>query len=499
MVFSVKKQKLNILFVASEAGPFIKIGGLGEVMHSLPKALRELGHDARVLTPKYGSMDTSQYRMERIIPDIRAFTGEHDPFGILVCNILAYKEGGGAITNYFLENEEFYEKRANVYGYADDTARWVLLSRGALEFVRRSDWKPDIIVASDWQTGFLPNLLKTEYKNTPELAGITVVFSIHNLKFQGLFDPKFVSEMDYDSGQQDIPTLFDPRITKLNGMRRGIMYADAINTVSPTYAKEILTEEFGETLEKLLDERKGHLYGILNGIDTDSLNPEDDPDVLAHYSYKNIEKRRENKLALQNKFGLPEDPDIFTVGIVSRMDGQKGFDLIVQVADALMANVPFQLFVLGDGANEFRTFFQELQKRFPNRVAGHYFFDPHLPRLIFSGADTLLMPSRFEPCGLTQLEAMRYGCIPIVRKVGGLADSVEDFNPAKDTGTGFVFEKYDTYSLLIAVIRAFDAYGYKAEWTKLQKRSMQEDFSWKKSAQEYLKIFASAVKVHQER
>src|SRR3989338_6740089 len=284
IIFSKSNDKsLKILFVASEAAPFVKVGGLGEVMHSLPKALRNLGHDARVFVPKYATIDMERFPMKSEITDIKIESGDKDPNGLLVSNVLRYDDMQGA-TTYFLENMEYYEKRANVYGYSDDTVRWVLLSKGALEFIKRSEWKPDVLVASDWQTGFIPNLVHEDYKNDAILSAIPNIFSIHNLRFQGMFDPKFIAEMDFDAGQKKVPDFFDQSISKLNGMRRGIMYADVINTVSPNYAREILSNEFGEGLNDLLNERKSRLFGILNGIDTESLNPETDTDLVSNYS-----------------------------------------------------------------------------------------------------------------------------------------------------------------------------------------------------------------------
>ncbi len=491
------KQSLKILFVASEAAPFVKVGGLGEVMHSLPKALRKLGHDARVLTPKYGTIDAEKYPLKTELKNIAVESNDKDPFGILISNVLRYDWDDGEI-NYFLENMEYYEKRANVYGYSDDTVRWILLSKGTIEFIRKSQWKPDIIIASDWQTGFIPNLIHTDYKDDQTLSKISVIFSIHNLKHQGMFDPHFVSEMDFDAGQAQVTDFFDPRTTKLNGMRRGIMHADVINTVSPTYAREILTEEFGEGLDKLLSERKSRLFGILNGIDTELLNPETDKDLAVNYSAKSIQKRLENKIALQKQFGLPSDKDVFVVGMVSRMDEQKGFDLITQMLGSLMENISFQFIVIGEGHTGYRMYFEELKNKYPDRVGTHFSFDPRLPRMIFGGADAILIPSRFEPSGLVQMEAMRYGCVPVVRKVGGLADSVEDFTPEKEEGTGFVFEKYDSFSLTIAIVRASELYRNKKEWEKLMKRAMAKDFSWEKSAQEYVKLFEMALRFHKE-
>lgn len=482
------KPKPKILFAASEAAPFVKVGGLGEVMRSLPKALRELGYDARVMIPKYATIDTKKFPLTLEVEGIKSLTDDTDPNNLLVSNVMRYDEHGRTIA-YFLENMEYYEKRANVYGYSDETLRWVLLSKGVLEFIKQSKWKPDIIVASDWQTGFIPNLMRTEYANDPDLSRIKVIFCIHNLQYQGLFDHHFVSEMDFDAGKSKIPAFFDPNISKLNGMRRGIMFADLVNTVSPSYAKEILTEEFGEKLNELLTERRAKLSGVLNGIDTELLNPSTNRDIAANYSRATIGRKAENKIALQNRFNLPADKDKFVIGIISRMEQQKGFDLIIEVADALMQNIDFQLVVLGTGSNDYRSFFQELQKKHPQRVACHFFYDAQLPAIILAGSDAILIPSKFEPCGLVQMEAMRYGAVPIVRKTGGLADSVQDYSPGKNTGTGFVFESYDKYALLIAIVRAFETYRNKKEWVRLSKRAMANDFSWKKSAKEYIKLF----------
>ena len=332
-----------------------------------------------------------------------------------------------------------------------------------------------------------------------DLKNITTIFSIHNLRFQGMFDPKHVNEMDYDSGQQAIPALPDEKIMKLNGMRRGIYYADVINTVSPNYAREILTEEFGNGLDKLLSERKGRLFGILNGINVESLNPETDPDLSINYNVKSLDKRRQNKVTLQKQFGLPSDENTFVVGMVSRMDEQKGFDLITQMLEPLMDNINFNFVITGEGNAEYHQYFEKLKEKHPNRVGTHLTFDPRISRLIFGGSDVMLIPSKFEPCGLVQMEAMRYGAVPIVRKVGGLADSVSDFNPGTGEGTGFVFEKYDPFSLTIAMVRAYEIYRQKTLWSKLTKSVMARDFSWKKSATEYVKLFEMALRFHKEK
>ncbi|MEK7583373.1 MAG: glycogen/starch synthase [Patescibacteria group bacterium] len=491
--------KLNILFVASEAAPYAQVGGLGEVMRSLPTALRKLDHDVRIFIPRYGGIDSKQFPLELEASNLKIISPERDPNGLLVCNVLKHKDEKGNIIAYFLENMEYYEKRANVYGYSDDTTRWLLLSRGVLEFLKQSPWKPDIIVSNDWQTGFVPNLLATEYASDPDLSKIATVHSIHNLKHQGIFDQHFISEIDYDSGQGPLPQFFDKEIWKINGARRGILSADVVNAVSPTYAKEIMTKEFGEMLDEVLRERQSRVFGILNGINTTVLDPERDEVLAKPFSSGKLRNRSANKAALQKRFGLHDDPDAFVVAFVGRLDNQKGIDLLQNIAGAMLQNLNSQLIVLGDGDNDDKLYFQNLQRQYPGSVVAELRFDANLPRQIFAGADAVLVPSAFEPCGLVQMEAMRYGAIPIVRKVGGLADSVADYVPGTSVGTGFVFEKYDHLALLIAVVRAYETYKNKKAWAALVKHAMEQDFSWGKSAQEYITLFKTAVQLHTAR
>lgn len=488
----------KILFVAPEAAPFMKAGGLGEVMFSLPRALKKIGYDARLMVPRYAGIDLQQFHLAMELEGLQVPTDakEQGQPEYLTCNVRKYTDGQLArspVTTYFLENLEYYEKRANVYGYNDDAVRWVLLSRGVLEFLRRSDWKPDVIVSADWQMGFLPNYLKTAYKNDARLSDIATIFSIHNLSFQGMFNHRFVNEMDIDDGRSAIPSFFDERLLKLNGMRRGILYADLINTVSPTYAKEIMTEQFGELLDGLLRERRSRVYGVINAIDYKVFNPETNLNVPVHFSKTSLERRAKNKLELQDRFGLVKDEHAFVVGIVSRLVEQKGFDLLFPVLEPLLNEIPMQLMVLGSGEAKYMHFFQDLEKRFNGRVSAHLNFDVDLPHLVYAGVDVALIPSRFEPSGLSQMESQRYGCVPIVRKTGGLADTVEDYDPDKNTGTGFIFEKYDSMSLVIAVTRAYENYRDVDAWRAIQKRAMEKDFSWKHSAVEYAKLFELAA------
>lgn len=490
---------MKVLFVATEAAPFVKAGGLGEVMFSLPRALVKLGYDARVMVPRYAGIDLQQFNLEMEMEGLQVPTDtqkEGEP-QYLTCNVRKYTDGAlprSPVTTYFLENMEYYEQRANVYGYADDAARWALLCRGTLEFLRASrDWTPDVIVASDWQTGFLPNYLKTIYKDDRWLSPIATIFAIHNLYYQGMFDHHFVSETDFDDGRSSVGSFFNPRLLKLNGMRRGILYADIITTVSQNYAKEIMTPDYGEQLDALLRERRSRVYGVLNAIDYKMFDPENNPNLAEHFTASTLERRAKNKAQLQSRFNLVPDEKAFLIGIVARFVEQKGFDLLFPIADQIMKELNAQFVILGSGESKYMGFFQDLEKRYPGKVAANLIFDRDLPHLIYAGADAVLIPSKFEPSGLTQMEAMRYGCVPIVRKTGGLADTVEDYDPAAESGTGFVFTNFDSMSLLMAITRAYEDYRNPKIWRELQRRVMEKDFSWKKSADEYAKVFHIAA------
>ena len=506
MAFLFKKNKKKILFVAPEAAPFVKAGGLGEVVFALPRALEDLGYDVRVMIPLYAGVDQEKFELTMEHSGLEVPTGAsgdnpNEP-SHLICNVKKYipkvnENNNIPVTTYFLENQEYYEKRSNVYGYGDDVVRWNLFSRGVLEFFRlTNDWLPDVIISNDWQTGFLPNYLRTVYKDDARLSKISTVFVIHNLYYQGMFDHRYVADMDYDDGQSAIPSFFDPRIYHINGMRRGIMYSDKISTVSPTYAREIMTKDYGELLDNLLQEKRAHASGVLNGINYKSLNPETDTNLVATYNAESLEERVKNKLELQARFNLPQDKDIPLFCIASRLVEQKGFDLFFSVLESVIRELKCQLVILGSGDAKYMGYFKELAEKLPTQVGAHLNFDTTLPRLLYGGADIILIPSKFEPCGLAQIEAMRYGVIPLVRKTGGLADSVTDFNPGTGKGTGFVFEHFDSLSLALTMARAVENYKNKTVWKKIQKQAMAQDFSWLKSAKEYSKIISQAIAYH---
>ncbi len=494
---SIKKiipitRKLKILLVASEMAPFAKAGGLGDVVYSLSLALEKLGQDVRVMMPYYQIINRKKYKVSDEVTKLKVPTDQpgNDPF--LVCAIKKYQEKK-AIPTYFLENMEYYEKRANVYGYADDHIRWILLCRGVLEFLKISSWQPDLIMASDWQTGLISNYLKTRYNQDPILSKIATVFAIHNLQYQGMCDFKFMPETERDAGQEPIPDFFNPRLAKLNWLLRGVLHSDIITTVSPVYAKEILTPQFGEGLDRLFQEKREKIYGILNGINQEENNPKISSLIPFSYTAQNVVRKEKNKQFLQEKFGLLSDPNVFLVCMVTRLVEQKGFDLLEKIGKSIFKNMAIQLIVIGDGDSRYKELISSLANEFPEKIKYFFEFNPDLPHLVFSGADALLMPSKFEPCGLTQMQAMRYGCVPIVRKTGGLASTVEDFNPQKNSGSGFVFNHYEAMALYTALVRANSIFGIKKVWHQIVQRAMNKDFSWKHSAKKYIKVFQQVL------
>lgn len=491
----VVEKPLKILLVGAEVSPYSSVGGLSQVLGYLSRALRKRGYDTRVFIPKFGMIDEKKYKMEMVAEGLKVPTGNADQPN-LICNVKLYESRNYAPA-YFLENKEYYELRANVYGYKDDHIRWALLSRGVLEFLSQSsDWIPDIIHANDWHTGHITNYLRTEFLQESHLAKMASVFTIHNPGFQGNFDHKNVSDLNFDDGKSQIAEFFSERLLWQNFLRRGIMYADVVSTVSEGYAKEILRPEFGEGLDKLLKEVRGKLFGILNGIGYEEMNSATDKLLPVNFDIRSLEKRTQNKLALQDEFDLPQDEKIPLLSYVGRMDEQKGVDLIVEVLNHLLDDFDVQFVVVGGGDLRYVGPFRELQRRFPQKVGAHLMSDFSLPRMIFGGADLILLPSRFEPCGIVQMEAMRYGCIPIVRAVGGLADSVENFDPEKETGVGFVFKEFDQWAFFAQVVRALEIYRQKNIWRGLQKRAMSQDNSWEARASEYMNLYSKALQLH---
>jgi len=482
---------LKVLFVSAEVAPFVTVGGLSQVSYFLPRALLKKGVDIKVFLPKYGKIDEKKFPLKTVTEALRVPAGDGSN---LICNVKSFKASKREPEMFFLENMEYYEKRANVYGYKDDHVRFALLSRGALEFLEESKkWMPDIIHCNDWHTSFLINDLRTRYKKNSKFKKTAIVLTIHNLFSQGGFDYRFASPLDFDDGKGKLPSFFNKSFKKQNSLKRGIIYADLINTVSETYSREIMTAEHGEGLDELLREVRTKVFGVLNGLDYNEFNPITDKIIKENFSVNALDKRVLNKIDLQREFGLLQDEKIPLISFCSRLTSQKGIDLLIEILPKLLEELDLQFIVVGTGSNRYLTFFRKLKEQFPEKVGVHLRSDWSLPRKIFAGTDILLLPSKFEPGGIVVVEGMRYGAVPIVRKTGGLSDIVKPFDVESNTGIGFVFEKYDSFILGVTMVRALEIYKMKKVWRGLVRRCMLEDFSWEKVAEKYLDLYERAV------
>ena len=473
---------MKILFSATEAYPFIRTGGLGDVIGALSKELGKLGEDVRVIIPKYKGIKEDLKNKINYIKHIFVDVGWRHQY----CGIEELKVNN--VQFYFIDNE-YYFNRDNLYGYYDDAERFAFYDRAVLEILKAINWYPDIIHCNDWQCGMIPVLYKLEYRNKDEYPDIKFIYSIHNLLFQGNFGKEVLGELfGYDLQQFNNGGLsFNDGISYMKG---GINYSEKVLTVSYTYAEEIKTPEYGECMDELLRNKGGDLKGILNGIDYEEYNPLTDELIEKRYDINSIESKMENKLALQRELGLEENKNIPIISIVSRLTSQKGIDLIKEIIDCVLTK-EVQFVVLGTGEWDYEEFFKGLEKRYPNKVATRIIFDNKLSHKIYAGSDMILMPSKFEPCGLGQLIALRYGNVPIVRETGGLKDTIEAYNKFEFTGNGFSFYNYSSIELKNCIFEALEIYKRKDEWNNLVKTAMSCDNSWKKSALEYKRIYES--------
>lgn len=483
----MSENPLKILFLASEVVPFAKTGGLADVAGALPKALKEMGHDIRVAMPGYGFINREKFGIKEFMSELTVpMNGRQETASILETNI-------GPVPVYMVNNAKYYD-REGIYMYHDDADRFVFFCRAMMEMVKKIDWAPDILHCNDWHTAIIPNWLNTIYKDDPFFKGTASVYSIHNLAYQGVFGQRVLEIAGIDKYQFMVPPGVSPE-NQINMMGRAIFFADLVNTVSETYAEEILTPEYGQGFDWLLRERRDRLYGILNGIDYEVQNPATDPHIYRQYDLYSLEGKAENKIALQKEAGLDVKKHTPLIGMISRLSDQKGFDLIGQVIEAMMANLDFQFILLGTGEEYYHNLFSSIKTRFPDRSAVYLTFNASLAQKIYAGSDMFLMPSRFEPCGLGQLIAMRYGSVPIVRETGGLKDTVCNYDPVTDNGNGFTFKQYDALAMYTAVVRAIETYHYQDRWKTLVHRGMSADFSWKNSAQKYVELYRRALNV----
>jgi starch synthase len=472
---------MEILFVASEVAPWSKTGGLGDVAGALPRALAARGHAVHVVAPRYGFVDAAGAGFVRHDAALRV-RGEATAVWV--------KEGRPTV--HLLEHERHFGARRGLYGegghdYGDNAERFAWFCRAALALPAALRRRPRIVHANDWQAGLCPWLLRREHAQDPALADARTVFTIHNLAYQGVFPKQVVPflGLPWDAFRMEAMEFHD----QLSFMKAGLSFADALTTVSPTYAREILTPDGGHGLDPVLRHRRGDLHGILNGIDVSEWDPARDPHLPAHYSARDLAGKAACKAGLQRELGLPIRPDVPLVGMVSRLADQKGIDLVVAALGALRAR-EVQLAVLGSGSRAYEEAFVRAAHERPERVAARIGFDEALAHRIEAGADAFLMPSRFEPCGLNQMYSLRYGTPPIVRAVGGLEDTVEDFD-GWTRGTGFKFREYAPPALLLAVRRALEAWRDRRAWRGIVQRGMSQDFSWDRSARSYEALYES--------
>jgi starch synthase len=492
----LETKNLRILIVSPEVVPFAKTGGLADVTGALPKVLAQLGHQVKVILPKYKMVDESKFRLSEVRTDFPAISigGKNHKV-----SLKSDQADFPPVEYLFMVNDEFYfrdelyRNRATGYDYVDNDERFILFARGTLEVLKTMGWQPDIIHVNDWQSALIPAYLKTSYANDPFFQHTASIFSIHNLAYQGGFPKSTFEKIGVPKG------LFYPTSPfefwgNVNFLKVGISYADVINTVSETYAVEIQSgPEFGYGLEGVLRSRNEDLYGIINGIDYDVWSPEKDKLIPHRFSPDDLSGKKADKELLLKTCNLPvSSKDVPVIGIISRLADQKGFDLLSQIADQLLT-LDLQMVILGTGDEKYHVLFKEISTKYPNKISVNLRFDDSLAHLIEAGSDMFLMPSRYEPCGLNQLYSLKYGTVPIVRKTGGLADTIDDYDPKTGQGTGFVFQDYDAHKLLDAIKRALKAYVNQKAWVRLMKNGMEKDFSWKASAQRYVEIYLKAL------
>jgi starch synthase len=480
---------LKILFLAAEAVPFAKVGGLADVAGSLPKALRTLGHDVRLILPRYGTIRSDQFHMEKVGKSFSIQLGpDRERIQLVNCP-------NCQVPTYFIWDEQYFASRDRVYGFEDDAQRFAVFGQAVLAALRVLDWKPDVIHTNDWHTGLVPAWLDTEGRSDPLYSDIATLFTIHNLAYQGIAGRLLLTF----ARMEDLNHLPVEQPGTVNWMAQGIAHADLVNTVSKQYAQEVLTPDQGMGLSSLLEKRKDRLFGVLNGIDYDDWNPATDPHIPHRFDSDGLNRRAANKTVLQQQARLPVRADIPLVGMITRLDQVKGLDLMEPVLEWLLGEGIAQFVLLGTGQPEYHAMFERLHTQFPDRMHAFLKFDAVLARRIYAGADMFLMPSRVEPCGLGQMIAMRYGCVPVVRATGGLADTVINYKARSRTSNGFTFEAYTAKACQGALKRALKVYQNKKTWLKLQQRGMQTDFSWSASAREYANLYRQAIDVHYTR
>ena len=479
---------MKVFYVTSECWPFAKTGGLGDVSYALPKELKKEGVDVRVILPKYSTIPTYLKDQLKEVAIFDVQVGWRNQY----CGLLEMEYEG--IKFYFIDNEYYFRREgelAFLYGYGDDAERFTFYSEAVIRAMEKLNFYPDVVHVNDWHTGMIPLILKERYSHLPKYKNIKTMYTIHNLQYQGVFGKEVLGDLlnlsydNYNNGNIEY-------YGGVSFMKSGIVFADKVTTVSKTYVDEIQTEFYGEKLDGLLRANSYKLEGILNGIDYDINNPMEDPNIFFKYNEESLDNKVKNKLELQKILGLEVNPDKPVIGIVSRLVSQKGFDLISYIMPELVRE-DLQLVVLGTGENQYQSMFNYYSSRFPDKISARITFDSGLAQQIYSGCDMFLMPSLFEPCGIGQMMAMRYGTLPIVRETGGLKDTVTPYNKYTGDGNGFSFTNYNAHEMLYCIQRGLKVYKDKDMWSRLTKNAMETDNSWKKSAQEYIKAYQSIL------
>jgi starch synthase len=483
-------KKLKVCLVASEMVPFAKTGGLADVCGALAKYLTKLGHDVRLIMPFYSVISKRSYAFKAVdfAQDCEIWFGSRQYFyDVFTTNL---RDSGAKY--YFIHCPQLYDRWSIYTNDADEHVRFAMLSRAAIELCQRMQWAPDIIHCNDWQTALLPLYLKTIYYWDKFLHNTRTVFTIHNIGYQGKFPAHVINELNLNSYHHwfDASDLY---FGSLNFLRAGIIHADKITTVSETYAKEIQSEYFGEGLQTTLHTRTSDLTGIINGVDYEEWDPETDKYIPYTYSSSEVSGKEYDKRELLWQLGLKYDPDAPVLSMITRLAWQKGIELLYDCLPRILSSDDVRFIALGSGEHEYEQFLFHLQLQFPDKAVFYRGYNYELSHLLEAGADIFLMPSKYEPCGLNQIYSLKYGNVPVVRKTGGLADTVELYDWQKQTGTGFVFEHYNSDSLNWALEYAITTFRHKESWKKLMIRAMQQDFSWEKQVQKYVELYQSML------
>jgi starch synthase len=473
---------VRIAFLSSEVAPFAKSGGLADVAFSLPKTLSKLGQEPRVFMPLYAQVDHGRHGLRPLGGRVEIrLLGQTVPFMLLTAEL-----PGTATPIYFIDCPRFYDRPTLYTNDADEPLRFLYFSRAVLETCQRLGFAPDILHANDWQTALVPLLKKTLYAWDRLFQSSRTVLTIHNIAYQGVASAGVADAIGIDRSLFDGADLRGGRV---NFLKTGIVHADRLTTVSPTYALEIQTEAQGYGLDPVLRSRARDLTGILNGVDYDEWDPSKDRFIPARYSARSLHRKKKNKEALLERLGLPYSEAIPLAGMVTRLSYQKGIEILFDALPAVLARQPLQLVVLGTGETKYEDFFEGLQARYPGAVRFVRGFDEELAHWIEAGADLFLMPSRYEPCGLNQMYSLRYGTVPVVRRTGGLADSVRPFDPATGEGTGIVFDHFNAEAVVWALEAGVGLFRDEALWRRVVLNGMKEDFSWDREAGRYLAIY----------